>query len=242
MDEDDFQPQPAPPAQPLKREYSEALLQSAIESLRARGDSTRRMACMSLPTPIFNDLCARLLERSTSVRETAEWLAGQVEDAPARSSVERFSDALFEEYRSALLSARRAEVVNYLAKETGGDPDAMAMAAQRRFSEMFTDLLLKKETFEGVGADELFSITSAMKAIAQVAFGKQTKDARLRESEAKLRKAQADLEAKEMRLQAERDARQRALDAATKAAEAGGGGAAVVAAIKQAMGITGEAA
>jgi hypothetical protein len=82
----------------------------AIERVRSRGDSTRRYAAMELPPPLFNDLCDRLLSQK-SVRATADWLIGECAsrgiDSPARSSVERFSDVLFEEYAIADERRRR---------------------------------------------------------------------------------------------------------------------------------------
>ncbi|HVS73097.1 MAG TPA: phage protein Gp27 family protein [Phycisphaerae bacterium] len=200
------------------------------------------MACMQLPAPMFNDLCRMLLDRTQSVRATAEWLAGQTEDAPARSSVERFSEVLMEEYRLVEYSLARQKSARYVAEAAADDPDAKQVAVNLLLTERITDELLSRGTSDELDTDRLEVLIKGVRAVSQTVFDKQKMDSRLRESEAKLRKAQADLEAKEMKLQAERDARQRAIDAATKAAEAGGGGAAVVAAIKQAMGITGEAA
>jgi hypothetical protein len=211
MDEENYQPQPAPAGKPIAREVSAAVLHDAIEGLKARGETTRRMACMSLPTPIFNDLCERLMEKSTTVRDTADWLAGQTPDAPSRSAVDRFAQVLFAEYRIALAAQRRTDVSEYVAREADSDPDAMVMAAQRMFVDRFTDLMLKLESFEGVDADQLYSMTSALKAIAQVAFGKQAKDARLRESESRLRKAQAEIAAKELKLKEAQDKAEAAL-------------------------------
>lgn len=211
MDEETFQPQPAPAGKPIVREVSAAVLQDAIEGLKARGETTRRMACMSLPTPVFNDLCERLMEKSTTVRETADWLAGQIPDAPSRSAVDRFAQVLFAEYRIALAAQRRTDVSEYVSRETDADPDAMVMAAQRMFVDRYTDLMLKLESFEGIDADQLYSMTAALKAIAQVAFGKQAKDARLRESESRLRMAEAEIAAKELKLKEAQDKAEAAL-------------------------------
>lgn len=182
MDYEFEQSSSPPPAQPEKKpraEHSEALLQSAIERLKARGDSARRFACMSLPAPAFNDLCARLLDRAKTVKETAEWLAGQVEDAPTRSSVERFSDALFEEYRLAQLADRRRAAETYVAQATAGDPDAQQMALNTRLTELLTDELLRADDAGEIETKRLMALMMGARTVAQTAFDKQKMDVRI---------------------------------------------------------------
>lgn len=224
--------------------HSAALLQSAIERLKARGDAVKRFACMQLDAPVFHDLCERLMDRTLTVKATAEWLAGQVEDAPTRSSVERFSEALQEEYRLAQLAQTRASASGYVAKATDGDPDAMEMAAKTRLAELLTDALLRTDTLDDMDDDRIFALTGAMKAVAQVGMSKQLKDAKLKDMALQLQQREARIDLLQQQVTilegkakaAERET-QAALNAAEKAAAGGKGGAAVVDAIKQALGI-----
>ena len=83
---------------------SESLASMAVEltiiHMAACSDSSRRSACMQLDSPVFEELCKRLLDRKITVRATAEWLGKTVKNAPTKSSVERFSTVLFREFKS----------------------------------------------------------------------------------------------------------------------------------------------
>lgn len=230
------------PQETPTREYSEALLQAAIERLKARGDSTRRMACMALPAPVFHDLCARLLQGGATVRGTAEWLAGQVVDAPTRSSVERFSDALYEEYRLVQLADRRRAAETYIAQATAGDPDAQQMALNTRLTELLTDELLRADDAGSIETKRFMALMMGARTVAQTAFDKQKMDARLSALQTLVKKMEAEIQLKDQRIQAEEAKRAAAIAEGQKVATSGGGAAAVVDTIKRALGITGGAA
>lgn len=162
-----------------EKTYSEALLQEAITRVRTRKDSVTRFACMQLPAGIFHDLCVRLVDRSRTVKDTAEWLAGQTPDAPTRSSVERFSDVLFEEYRMSQLGQRRTLAIAYTNAVTAGDENAQVIAMKNRFVELLTDKLLDVDTLDSLDPKELEAITKAAKSMAAITFDKQKMDARI---------------------------------------------------------------
>jgi len=82
----------------MKR-VDEKMLAVATRRIAARGGSSRRLACMRLPDGVFQELCRRLLDRSKTVQETAEWLATSVPNSPSNSAVERFSDILLSEWK-----------------------------------------------------------------------------------------------------------------------------------------------
>ena len=166
-------------SEPSGENYSEALLQTAIERLKVRGDSSSRFACMQLPPPIFNDLCARLCSRAQNVKETAQWLAGQVPDAPTRSSVERFSTVLFEEYRLAQYSQRRSLAKAYVRGQTEGDRDAQIMALNDCWVELISDELMQVPALNTLDEKRVFALSAATKAAAAISFDKQKMDARI---------------------------------------------------------------
>lgn len=185
---------------PPAGEYSEALLQSAIAGINARGDSVKRMACMSLPAPLFGDLCRMLLHRNMTVKAVSEWLSGQSDEAPTRSSVERFSDVLFEEYRLAQLRTRHAEAQRYVAEAAAGDPDAMQMALNHRVTELLTDEMLRADAGEKIETKRLMVLLMGARAVAQTAFDKQKMDTRIKALEKAIEKANAEIALKAQRL------------------------------------------
>jgi len=224
--------------------HSDALLQAAIERLKARGGSTRQMACMQLPAPLFNDLCARLMDRATPVLATAEWLAGQTADAPTKSSVDRFAQALFEEYRLAQLAQTRQAAASYVAQATDGDPDAMQMALNSRLTELLTDCMLRTDSLDEVDTDRIFALSGAAKAVAQVTMAKQMKDTRVKALEKLIEDKDATIKLKDQKYQ-EQDRKIQAAVTAAERAAAGAkgekGAGAVVDAIKEALGLKGAA-
>lgn len=189
------------PAETPKKEYSEALLQSAIERLKTRGDSTRRFACMGLPAPVFHDLCARLMDQTLTVRATAEWLQGQIDDAPTRSSVERFSDALNEAYDLAIFARDRGQVERFVEELTGDDPVAKAMAVNSQLTVHMSDLLSTAGRTGPVEQKLLETIVKGVRAVSQTVFDKQNLDARLKALEKQVE--ERDLRMQQVRVKAE---------------------------------------
>jgi uncharacterized protein DUF3486 len=188
---------PAPRPDPNK-----GLLQLAVERLKARGDSSKRFACMQLPTPVFNELCERLIERSKTVKETADWLAGETPDAPTKSSVERFSDALFEEYRLAQLSERRGFSERYVQEITQGDPDAQAMALNSRVTELLTDAFMQADDANAIDPKRLMALLAGARMVAQTAFDKQKMDVRIKALEGQIASREKDIALKDAKLKA----------------------------------------
>lgn len=200
-------------------DYSEALLAAALERLRARGDAARRYACMQLPAPVFHDLCARLMDRTHTVKDTALWLAGQTAEAPTRSSVERFSDALFEEYRLAQLAERRRAAENYVAQATAGDPDAQQMALNTRLTELLTDELMRAGAGGEIETKRFMALMMGARTVAMTAFDKQKMDARMKALEVEIAHREATIEALRQRIEEGRRKLERALaDVQAKAA------------------------
>jgi len=74
------------------------LVQLTIARLNACGKTTRRQGCMFLPSPLFEQLCGRLLNRRFTVAETVNWLRAKFHDAPTKSSIYRFAGFLFKEF------------------------------------------------------------------------------------------------------------------------------------------------
>jgi hypothetical protein len=181
-------------------DYSEAILQSTIERLKARGDA-RRFSCMSLPAPLFNDLCARLLDRTIPVRHTAEWLAGQLADAPTRSSVERFAATLFDEYRLCELDRDSAEARRFAEAAAGGDPDAMQMALNERLTQLLAGEALRAKSGESIDTKRLGAIIFGARTVAKNAMDKRAVDVRIESLQAQIRLRDTAIQLYEQRLQ-----------------------------------------
>ena len=177
-----------------------SLIQVAIERLKARGDSTRRFACMELPAGVFNELCTRLLDRSKTVKDTAEWLAGETPEAPTRSSVERFSDALFEEYRLAQLTERRGMAERYVGELAQGDPNAQVMALNNRVTELLTDAFMQADDAQSIDPKKLMALLAGARMVAQTAFDRQKMDVRIEALKAQITSREKDIALKDAKL------------------------------------------
>ena len=186
--------------EPVKRDFSEALLQTTLERLKARGDTVKRFACMQLPSGFFNDLCRKLLERTGTVKEAAEWLQGQTSDAPSRSSVERFSDVLFEEYRLVQLAERRGQAERYVTACANGDPDAMQMALNSRVTELLTDELMRAGDGGEIETKRLMTLLAGARMVAQTSFDKQKMDVRITALEGQIASREKDIQLKNQKI------------------------------------------
>lgn len=180
--------------------YSEALLQSTIERLKARDDA-RRFVCMTLPTPVFKELCARLLDRKTPVRHTAFWLASQVPEAPTRSSVERFADTLFDEYRLVELDQQTGEAQRYTEAMAQGDPEALQMTLNHRMTQLMTGELLRTNAGESIDTKRLIALSVGLRVVSKNAFDKRSTDVRIRALEAQIRQRDTAILMVQQRLQ-----------------------------------------
>ena len=204
----------APQSQPEK--FSESLLADAIERLKTRGGRVKQFAIMQLPTPVLNDFCAKLMTQQGNIQAAAEWLAGECaqrgEDAPSRSSCYRFSEILFEEYNLAKLARTQGVSQRYMEALTEGDPNAMAMAINRRFGELLTDTFMRMQNLEEIDDTRLMALTGAAKAVAAITFDKQKMDARIKALEKLNEERDAAIKLKDQQLKA----REMQFDAALK--------------------------
>ena len=159
---------------------NEALLQDTIGRLIARGETSRKFECMSLPTPLFNDLVRRLLDRTAQVNDTADWLQGECGarslDAPARSSVYRFSALVREEFELARIASSRQSSQSIVAALTEGDPEARVMALNNHYTERLTDKLLDLDELD---PKQMAAISDALRTVMQGTFGPKLVTARV---------------------------------------------------------------
>lgn len=180
----------------------ESLLQEAIERVRSRGDSTRRFAVMELPPPLFNDLCQHLLSQNT-VRGSADWLAGECAargiDAPAKSSVERFSDVLLEEYRIAVQRRRRSTNAEFRKVAAEGAKDA-GLTATVLLAEKLDDWMGRIDEIEDLDVKELVALSLALRQVNQTLNDKRNSDARIAALEKLNQERDATIKIKDQRL------------------------------------------
>jgi len=77
---------------------SNLLVQLTIARLNACRKMACYLGCMSLPSPIFEQLCERLLNRRFTTQETIAWLHANLHNALSRSAVYRFHSFLCQEF------------------------------------------------------------------------------------------------------------------------------------------------
>lgn len=217
-------------------EVNAAWLADAITQLKTRGDAVSRLGCMTLPAPVFNDLCTRILAANGDggMGPAIEWLHGQVEDAPSRSAVYRFAGYLREEYRTARSLDRRRAARDAVASLAEGEPEALQLALNLNLTERLAELLDNCDDLTALDPNTLKAAVAGVRMVSQTVFDKRKMDAALRKAKEQIEKLALENE------NLKRDVAEKqkmALDEASKAAAAGSSATAVVDTIKKALGI-----
>jgi len=166
-----------------------AWLADAIVSLRTRGGIIAQLGCMKLPTPIFNELCERIIGavgRDRGVDSVVEWLHGELPDAPSRSAIYRFAGYLREEYRAARSIDRRRSAKELVATISDGEPEALQMALNLNLTERLGDMLDSCGDLASLDPKTFAATVAGVRAVSQTAFDKRKMDKALQRANAQI--------------------------------------------------------
>jgi len=180
------------PPSPSDEAVNAAWLADAIASLRTRGGVVSQLGCMGLPTPIFNELCERIILAAGNggIAAVVEWLHGEMPDAPVRSSVYRFAGYLREEYRTArsLDNRRRANVL--AANIAEGVPTALAKRLNVTLAERLGDILDDYDDGMKLDSKTLASVIMGVRTVNQTEMDERKTDKAIEKADAQIEKLQ----------------------------------------------------
>ena len=73
---------------------------AAIVRMNGLSGSARRLDCLALPSPVFEELCCRLLDRTAPIEGACTWLQSRAGGGMgvSRSSIFRFAAVLFKQF------------------------------------------------------------------------------------------------------------------------------------------------
>jgi len=205
-----------------------------------------------LPTPLFNDLIRRLLDRTAQSHLTLAWLDGECLarsiDAPSRSAFYRFADVVREEFRMAKIATSRRSSMSIIDAMTEGDPEARVKAINAGYAEKLLDRL---EDLEVTDPKQMVAFSDGLRTVMQGTFGPKVANARvdalrkqIEERDSRIKLIASELAIKDQKLQTlqldletEKAKQRKAAEAIEKVAAEGGGVEAVVDRVREILGV-----